>query len=144
MPSTNSSDHISTAIATAAPTLLCLSGCGDLTAAKIVAEVAGVERFKSEDAFARYVGAAPIPHWSGDISVRVRPIRRGNRQLNAALHRIAVTQIRLQNCPGRTYHRRRLDEGDTRGQALRALKRRLCRAVFQALEADRAHPKDAP
>lgn len=76
-------------------------------------------------------------HWSDDISVRVRPTRRGNRQLNAALHRIAVTQIRLENCPGRIYHRRRLDDGDTRGQALRALKRRLCRAVFQALKADR-------
>lgn len=132
------SHQISTTIAPAAPALLRLPGCGELTAAKIVAEVAGVERFKSEDAFARYVGVAPIPHWSGDISVRVRPTRRGNRQLNAALHRIAVTQIRLKDCPGRIYHRRRLDEGDTRGQALRALKRRLSRAVFQALKADRA------
>ena len=137
------SEQISTNIATAAPTLLRLPGCGDLTAAKIVAEVAGVERFKSEDAFARYVGVAPVPHWSGDISVRVRPTRRGNRQLNAALHRIAVTQIRLENCPGRKYHRRRLDEGDTRGQALRALKRRLCRVVFQALKADRAQHRNA-
>lgn len=57
------SEQISTTIAPAAPTLLRLPGCGDLTAAKIVAEVAGVERFKNEDAFARYVGVAPIPHW---------------------------------------------------------------------------------
>lgn len=48
-----------------APTLLELLGCGELTAAKIGAEVAGIERFKSEAAFARYIGVAPVPHWSG-------------------------------------------------------------------------------
>ncbi len=131
--------RIATAVATAAPALLSVPGCGELTAAKVVAETAGVDRFKSEAAFARYVGAAPTPHWSGNVSVRVRPNRRGNRQLNAALHRIAVTQIRLDGCPGRTYHRRRIEEGDTRSKALRALKRRVSRAVFQALKADRAH-----
>ena len=134
--------RISTAVAAAAPALLDLTGCGDLTAAKVVAETAGVDRFKSEAAFARYAGVAPIPHWSGDAGVWVRPTRRGNRQLNAALHRIAVTQIRLDGSLGRTYYRRRLEEGDTRSKALRALKRRVSRAVFQALKADR-RPRNA-
>ena len=78
-----------------APALLALPGCGELTAAKLVGEAAGVNRFKSEAAFARHAGVAPIPVWSGNTAGRVRMTRSGNRQLNAALHRIAVTQIRL-------------------------------------------------
>lgn len=128
--------RITKIVTAAAPVLLSMPGCGELTAAKIVAETAGVERFKNESAFARYIGVAPIPHSSGTAVVRQIPMRRGNRQLNAAVHRIAVTQIRLTDCPGRIYHRRRLDDGDTRGQALRALKRRLSRVVYQALRAD--------
>jgi DNA-binding LacI/PurR family transcriptional regulator/transposase len=87
-----------------APSLLALPGCAELTAAKIVSEVARVERFRSEAAFAGYVGLDPIPHWSGSVDVRVRPSRRGNRQLNVALHRIAVVQIRI-NSPGRRISR---------------------------------------
>lgn len=86
----------------AAPALLSRPGCGELTAAKIVGETAGITRFKSEAAFARHSGVAPIPVWSGNTRGRVRMTRSGNRQLNAALHRIAVTQIRLDGL-GRTY-----------------------------------------
>ena len=78
-----------------APVLLAIPGCGELTAAKLVGETAGVTRFKSEAAFARHSGVAPIPVWSGNTAGRVRMTRSGNRQLNTALHRIAVTQIRL-------------------------------------------------
>jgi transposase len=119
-----------------APSLLALPGCAELSAAKIVSETACVERFKSEAAFARFVGLAPIPHWSGDVSVRLKPTRRGNRQLGTAIHRIAVTQLRM-TCPGREFFQRRLEEGDSRARALRALKRRLARVVFQRLHADR-------
>ena len=58
--------------------------------------------------------------------------RTGNRQLNAALHRIAVTQIRLDSL-GRAYYRKRLDNGDSTVEALRCLKRKLARIVFHAL-----------
>jgi Transposase IS116/IS110/IS902 family len=51
-------------------------------------------RFKSEAAFARYAGVAPVPAWSGATQGRLRAMRGGNRQLNSALHRIAVVQIR--------------------------------------------------
>lgn len=78
-----------------APALLAMPGCGELTAAKLVGETAGVTRFKSEAAFARYSGVAPVPVWSGNTNGRVRMTRSGNRQLNAALHRIAITQIRI-------------------------------------------------
>jgi transposase len=63
-----------------APTLLALPGCGELTAAKLVGEAAGVNRFKSEAAFARHAGVAPIPVWSGNTVGRVRMTRSGNRQ----------------------------------------------------------------
>jgi transposase len=118
-----------------APKLLSLPGCAELTAAKLVGEAAGVTRFKSEAAFARHAGVAPIPVWSGNTAGRVRMSRSGNRQLNAALHRIAVTQIRLDGL-GRAYYQKRLDAGASKPEALRSLKRRLARVVHHHLHDD--------
>jgi transposase len=115
-----------------APRLLALPGCGPLTAAKLVGETANPARFRSEACFAMHAGAAPIPASSGKTD-RHRLARGGNRQLNAALHRIAVTQIRLDGL-GRTYYQRRRANGDTTMEALRALKRRLARVVFHLLD----------
>ncbi|GFM20664.1 transposase [Mycobacterium sp. PO1] len=111
--------RIGTRVQTVAPTLLALPGCGDLTAAKIVAETAGISRFRSEAAFASHTGSAPIPVWSGNTAGRVRLNRSGNRQLNAALHRIAITQLRLSGTAGQTYYRKRLAQGKTSKEALR-------------------------
>ena len=121
----------------AAPTLLALPGVGALTAAKLVGEAAGVSRFKSEAAFARHAGIAPIPVWSGSTRGRVRLTRSGNRQLNAAIHRIAVTQIRLDGL-GKTYYEKKKAEGMSTPEALRCLKRRLARIVFNHLTTDHA------
>ena len=118
-----------------APTLLAMPGCGELTAAKLLGETAGVTRFKSEAAFARHAGVAPVPVWSGNTAGRVRMTRSGNRQLNAAPHRIAVTQIRLDGL-GQAYYRHRLAQGDSTPEALRCLKRRLARTVFRHLHTD--------
>ena len=115
--------------------LIGLQGCGALTAAKIIGETAGIGRFRSEACYARHAGVAPIPVWSGDTAGRVRMTRSGNRQLNAALHRIAVTQIRLDG-EGRRYYRKRLLVGNSKREALRALKRRLARVVYQLLKTD--------
>lgn len=117
------------------PHLLAIPGCGPLAAAKIIGETANVSRFRSEACFAMNAGVAPLPVWSGNTRGRVRMSRSGNRQLNAALHRIAVTQIRLDGL-GRTYYRKRLENGDSTVEALRCLKRRLARIVFNALQAD--------
>ncbi len=95
-----------------APSLLSLPGCGVLSAAKIVGESAGASRFRSKAAFARWNGTAPIPVWSGN-KVRHRLTRGGNRQINAALHRIAVTQLRGVGVIGREYVERRMSNGDT-------------------------------
>ena len=118
-------------------TLLALPGCAELTAAKLIAEAANVDRFPNEGAFARYAGVAPIPQWSGSTNGRVRMSRSGNRQINTAIHGIAVVQIRL-DCAGRDYYQRRRAEGDSGATALRCLKRRLCRVVFNRLRADYA------
>ena len=117
-----------------APSLLAMPGAGELTAAKIVAETAGTDRFKSKDAYARHNGTAPLPVWSAN-QTRHRLSRTGNRQLNCAIHRIAVTQIRC-HPDAQAYLNRRIAAGDTKTEALRALKRRLSDIVYRALLAD--------
>jgi transposase len=107
-------------VSDAAPSLRAMPGVGALTAAKIVGEAAGVARFKSEAAFARHAGIAPIPVWSGNTAGRVRLTRSGNRQLNAAIHRIAVTQIRLDGL-GKAYYDKKRAEGMSTPEALRCL-----------------------
>lgn len=124
-----------------APQLLALPGCGPLTAAKLVGETANPARFRSEACFAMHAGAAPIPASSGKTD-RHRLARGGNRQLNAALHRIAVTQIRLDGL-GRAYYQRRRASGDSTMEALRALKRRLARIVSNLLQPTE-HTASAP
>jgi transposase len=126
--------EIATMVRRVAPALLTLPGAGALTAAKIVGETANITRFRSEACFAMHAGAAPIPASSGRTN-RHRLARGGNRQLNAALHRIAVTQIRLDGL-GHAYYQRRRANGDTTMEALRALKRRLARIVFNLLQHD--------
>jgi transposase len=117
-----------------APSLLAVPGVAELTAAKIVAQTADVRRFRSKDAYARHNGTAPLPVWSGN-QTRHRLSRTGNRQLNCAIHRIAVTQIRC-HPPAQAYLKARMTAGNTKREALRALKRRLSDSVYHALLAD--------
>ena len=125
--------EISALVTIQAPQLLELPGCAGLTAAKIVGETAGINRFATDAKYAMHAGVAPIPVWSGRTKGRVRMNKSGNRQLNAALHRIAVTQIRLGGL-GKAYYDKRLAAGDSKTEAIRALKRRLARVVFQTLK----------
>jgi transposase len=112
--------------------LLELVGCGTLTAAKLVGEIAGVERFAADSKLAKHMGTAPLPASSGDRQ-RHRLNRSGNRQLNCALHRIAVTQARM-HPPARAYLERKQAEGKNRREALRCLKRHLTRTVYHRLQ----------
>ena len=98
------------------------------------AATAGAARFRSKAAFARWNGTAPIPVWSGN-DTRHRLNRGGNRQVNAALHRIALTQWRGVG-PGRAYVQHRLGAGSTKTEALRLLRRRLSDEVFRRLLSD--------
>ena len=114
-----------------APALIALPGCAALTAAKIVAETAQVGRFPTEGHFARYAGVAPVPASSG-ATHRQRLNRRGNRQLNAALHRMAVTQLRIHE-PAKDYLAKKRAEGMSKTEAIRCLKRRLAKVVFNTM-----------
>jgi transposase len=114
-----------------APQLLGLAGCGALTAAKLLAETAGIARFASDAKLARLAGIAPIPASSGNRT-RLRLDRGGNRQLNCAVHRIAVTQSRA-HAPAKDFLARKRAEGKSTREALRCLKRHLIRRVWQLL-----------
>lgn len=125
-----------------APSLIAMAGCGHLTAAKIVGETADVGRFRSRDAFAAHNGTAPLPVWSGNRH-RHRLARTGNRQLNAAIHRIAITQKRIDPNAG-AYLERAMQQGKTTSEAIRCLKRRISNAVYRALIADAPTSTQAP
>ena len=116
-----------------APALLEVPGCGVLTAAKLVGETAGAERFSGEAKLAMHAGTAPLQASSG-ARRRHRLNRSGNRQLNCALHRIAVTQGRCYP-PAQAYLARKESEGRSRKEALRCLKRHLARVVYRTLRA---------
>ena len=114
-----------------APQLVAEPGCGPLTAAKLVGEIAGADRFATDAQLARAAGIAPIPASSGRTD-RHRLDRGGNRQINAAIHRIAVTRAR---CDPETsdYIARKKTEGKTNRDAIRCLKRHLARRVWHLL-----------
>jgi transposase len=125
-----------------APELLARPGCGALTAAKIVGEVAGISRFSSHAKLALHAGVAPLEVSSGGRN-RHRLNRTGNRQLNSALHRIAVTQGRV-HPPARAFLERKQAEGHSRREALRCLKRHLARVIYHSLnDAEARRAKEA-
>jgi transposase len=128
--------RIREAIEASGTSLTEIFGVGPLLAAKIIGRVGTTARFPSRGHFASYTGTAPIEASSGDV-VRHRLSRVGDRQLNAALHIIAICQVR-HGAEGRDYYQRKLDQGKTRREALRCLKRRLSDAVFKRLSADSA------
>ena len=109
-------------------------GVGALGAAKPIGETGGVRRFGRSAQFAMHAGVAPIPVWSGNRT-RHRLNRGGNRQLNAAIHRVAVTQLRA-HPPARALMARRIAAGNSKPEALRVLKRHLADAVYAAMCSD--------
>jgi transposase len=115
-----------------APALLALPGCGALSAAKLLGEIGPIERFQTDAQLARHAGVAPLEASSG-AHQRHRLDRGGNRQLNCALHRIAITQARV-HAPARAYLERKQSEGKSRREALRCLKRQLARTVHTSLK----------
>lgn len=111
-----------------------LLGVGTLLAATLVAQAGDVRRFKSQAAFARFCGAAPIPCGSGQTAGRHRLHRGGNRQLNAALYRIAIVQQR-HHPAAKAFLARKISEGKTPREARRALKRHLANVIYRRLHA---------
>ena len=120
------------------PGLLAAQGCGTLTAATLIGRTAGAERFPTDAHFARPAGVAPIPVSSGRKD-RHRLHRGGDRQLNRALHVIAITRARI-DPETRAYLDRKRSEGKTNREALRCLKRHLARHIHRLLSMPPDHP----
>jgi len=119
-----------------APKLLELPGCAAVTAAKLLAEIGPIDRFRTDAQLARHSGIAPVEASSGRVQ-RHRLDRSGNRQLNAAFYRIAITQARYHPA-AQAYLERKKTEGKSRREAIRCLKRLLVRIVFNILKASPA------
>ena len=124
--------EIETLTRTLAPQLLDQPGLGPLLAAQVVLSWSHQGRFPSEAAFARLAGVAPLPASSGQ-TIRHRLDRSGDRKLNRALHLILVTRRRTHQ-PTIDYINRRIQEGKSRREANRCLKRYLARNLFRLLE----------
>lgn len=109
-----------------------IQGVGSNLAATIIAQAGDVRRFRNAAAFARFCGAAPIPCGSGQTADRHRLHRGGNRQLNAALYRIAIVQQR-HHPQAKAFLARKITEGKTPREARRALKRHLANVLYRHL-----------
>jgi len=130
--------EIAQLVARVAPQLLSEPGFGPLTAAKLVGEIAGAHRFSSDAKLARAAGIAPIPVSSGNTS-RHRLDRGGNRQVNATIHRIAVTRLRC-HAETQDYIARKRAEGKSTKDAIRCLKRHLTRRIWHLLQSQAPIP----
>jgi transposase len=124
--------EIEALIRTLAPQPLDQPGVGPLAAAQLVISWSHPGRIRSEAAFARLAGCAPIPASSG-LTIRYRLDRSGDRRLNRALHMILVTRRRA-HPPTIAYIQRRTQEGKTSREAIRCLKRYLARSLYRLLE----------
>jgi len=126
--------ELRTSVAASGTTLTQIPGVGFLTAAKILALTGDIRRFPNQEHYASYTGTAPIDVSSGEQETH-RLSRRGNRQLNAAIHVAAVTQARDPG-PGRDHYRRKLTEHKTPKEARRSLKRRISNTIYRRILAD--------
>ena len=126
---------LATVVRAAGTSLTGLFGVGPVITAAVIGDVRHASRFPSRNHFAAYNGTAPIEVSSGGRKI-YRLSRRGNRRLNHAIHMAAVTQIRNPGSEGRAYFEKKLAEGKTRKEALRALKRQVSDAIFACLQAD--------
>jgi transposase len=129
--------RVKEAVAASGTSLTDIFGIGPIVAAMIIGHTRDVARFTTRDRFAAYCGTAPVAFESGGRSIH-RLSLRGNRQLNHAMHIVAVTQIAHRHSPGRGFYDRKLAEGKTPKEALRALKRRISDVVFAQLRTETA------
>ena len=112
-----------------------LFGIGPIIAAALIGYTGDIARFSDRDRYAAYNGTAPVEFSSGGRTVH-RLSQRGNRQLNHALHMAAICQLRQPHSAGRAYFDRKVGEGKTKKEALRALKRQISNAVYRQLIVD--------
>lgn len=127
--------RLAQAVRATGTSLVAVPGVGAVVAGLLLGRTRGVNRFTTAGRFASYAGVAPVEASSGEVR-RHRLNRRGDRQLNWALHVAAVTQLRHATMPGYTYYRKKLAEGKSGREALRCLKRHLANVVYRCMVAD--------
>jgi transposase len=135
--------QISELVATSGSTLTSTVGIGAITAGRLIGRTGRAGRFPTAAAFANYAGAAPVEVASAD-KARHRLSRSGDRQLNAALHTVAITQIRTRGSRGHTYYTAKLAEGKTPREARRCLKRRLANHIWRTMITDEQRQAASP
>jgi transposase len=123
------------AVAASGTTLTELYGVGPVVAATLIGNSGDISRFRDRDHYAAYNGTAPVEFSSGGRTVH-RLSRRGNRQLNHALHIVVIVQLRHADSQGRGYFDRKVGEGKTKPEAIRSLKRHISNAVYRQLVLD--------
>jgi transposase len=127
--------RIRAAVATSNTTLTDLFGIGPVIAAELIGYTGDIARFRDRDHYAAYNGTAPVEFSSGGRRVH-RLSQRGNRRLNHALHMAAICQLRHPHSAGRAYVDRKVAEGKTKREAIRALKRQISNAAYRQLVVD--------
>jgi transposase len=135
--------QISELVAASGSTLTSTVGIGAITAGRLIGRTGRAARFPSSASFANYAGAAPVEVASAD-KARHRLSRSGDRQLNAALHTVAITQIRTPGSRGHTYYNAKLGEGKTPREARRCLKRRLANHIWRTMITDEQRQAASP
>ena len=126
---------LATAVRASGTTVTEIFGAGPAVAAAVIGDTGDISRFPGKDHFAAYNGTAPVEVSSGG-RVIYRLSLRGNRRMNHAIHMAAVTQIRYQHTTGRACYDKKIAEGKTSKEALRALKRQVSDAIYRQMKAD--------
>jgi len=127
---------LAAAVKASGTSLTGLFGVGPVIAGTVIGDARQVFRFPDRDHFASWNGTAPVEVSSGDRKKVCRLSLRGNRRVNHAIHMAAISQIRHKHSDGRAYYDKKVAEGKTHKEALRALKRRISDAIYAALVAD--------
>jgi transposase len=131
--------HLRQLVAATGSSLGELNGIGPSGAARLLGDIGDIHRFRTAGHFASWNGTAPIEACSGDQK-RHRLSRAGNRRINRVLHIMAIVQLR-HDTPGRAHYRRRLAEGKTPMEAIRAPKRHLSDVVHRRMSHDTPHTR---
>ena len=127
--------RIRIAVTASSTSLTDVFGIGPVLAAMLIGYTGDISRFRTRDHYAAYNGTAPAEFSSGGRVVH-RVSTRGNRQLNHAIHMVAICQMRHLNSTGRIYVDRKVAEGKTKREAIRSLKRHISNTVYRQLVAD--------
>jgi transposase len=130
-----SRERLEVAVEASGTTVTDIYGVGPVVAGLLIGYTGDITRFPTRHHYAAYNGTAPIEVSSGGKK-RHRLNPRGNRMLNHALHLIAIVQLRRPDTPGRVFYERKIEEGKTKKEAIRALKRRLSDVIYRQLTAD--------